>query len=267
MGRFSQEYIKRGFDQTGANWWIGLSGGEPFLYSGLTELVANLTENHFVHLDTNLSCSIQEFVERIDPDRIVFLNCAFHPEELERRKEINRFIDKVLLLRSKGFSVILSYVTYPAILNRLEEYIALFKSYDLILSPKIFRGHFRKGLLKRRYPEGYTESERQLINGYLYDSIGKRLLNGRLCYRGRFCLAGHTFIRIHVDGKVTRCTSDRTYLGNLFKGDLKLWNDGKICKAKFCGCPFVARLNLIREEEDYREEFERLIHLNDVKNR
>jgi len=266
VGRYSSDEIARSFDETGYTWWIGISGGEPFLHPGLTELVEKLTRNHFVHIDTNLSCGVEKFRDRVNPARVVYLHCAFHVAEVEKRGKVDKFIEKVLLLRDAGFSTILSFVTYPPVLKRLEEYVVLFKSYGLTLQPKIFRGPYderRLRLRKRHYPESYTEEERSLIKKYSVDPIADKLTLGLPSYTGRLCGAGKNFIRVHPDGKVSRCPGDSTNLSNIFKGDLKLFQEAKVCKAKSCRCPFVSRLNIIEGEKDYREDFEKMIHLND----
>lgn len=266
VGRYSSNEIARSFDDTGFTWWIGISGGEPFLYPRLVEIVEKLTRNHFVHIDTNLSCGMEKFPDRIDPARIVYLHCAFHAAEVEKRGKVDKFIEKVLLLRDAGFSTILSLVTYPPILKRLEEYVALFKSYGLTLQPKIFRGYYderRFRLRKRHYPESYTEEERSLIKKYSVDPIAAKLILGLPSYTGRLCGAGKNFIRIHPDGKVSRCPGDSTNLSNILKGDLKLFDEARVCKAKSCRCPFVSRLHMIEGEKDYREDFEKMIRLND----
>jgi len=266
VGRYSSDEIARSFDETGLTWWIGISGGEPFLYPGLTELVEKLTRNHLVHIDTNLSCGVEKFRDRVNPARVVYLHCAFHVAEVEKRGKVDKFIEKVLLLKGAGFSTILSLVTYPPLLKRLEEYVALFKSYGLILLPKIFRGYYderRFRLRKRHYPESYTEEERSLIKKYSVDPIAAKLILGLPSYTGRLCGAGKNFIRVHPDGKVSRCPGDSTNLSNIFKGDLKLFQEARVCKAKSCRCPFVSRLGIIEGEKDYRGDFEKMIHLND----
>jgi len=170
------------------------------------------------------------------------------------------------LLKGAGFSTILSLVTYPPLLKRLEEYVALFKSYGLILLPKIFRGYYderRFRLRKRHYPESDTKEERSLILKYSVDPIAAKLILGLPSYTGRLCGAGKNFIRVHPDGKVSRCPGDSTNLSNIFKGDLKLFQEARVCKAKSCRCPFVSRLGIIEGEKDYRGDFEKMIHLND----
>ena len=266
VGRYSSDEIARSFDETGYTWWIGISGGEPFLHPGLTELVEKLTRNHLVHIDTNLSCGVEKFRDRVNPARVVYLHCAFHVAEVEKRGKVDKFIEKVLLLKGAGFSTILSLVTYPPLLKRLEEYVALFKSYGLTLQPKIFRGYYderRFRLRKRHYPESYTEEERSLIKKYSVDPIAAKLILGLPSYTGRLCGAGKNFIRVHPDGKVSRCPGDSTNLSNIFKGDLKLFDEAKVCKAKSCRCPFVSRLGIIEGEKDYRGDFEKMVHLND----
>lgn len=81
VGRFSPEEIAKGFNDTGKSWWIGISGGEPFLYPKLTQIVEELIKKHFIHIDTNLSCNIEDFIEKVEPKRIMYLNCAFHVAE------------------------------------------------------------------------------------------------------------------------------------------------------------------------------------------
>jgi MoaA/NifB/PqqE/SkfB family radical SAM enzyme len=264
VGRFSPGEIAKGFNDTEKSWWIGISGGEPFLYPKLTEIVKELTKKHFVHIDTNLSCSIDDFIENIEPGRVVYLNCAFHVAEVERRAKVDEFIKSVGRLKENGFSTIISYVTYPPVLDKLDKYVKLFKSYELVLQPKVFRGTFKKSLIRRRYPYAYTAKERELIEKYLIDPISRLALYNFPSYRGKLCSAGKNFIRIYPDGSVRRCTGDPTPLGNIFEGTLRLMDRSLPCRARFCKCLFLSRIGIIEDEPDRRIEFEKIIHLNDA---
>lgn len=264
VGRFSPEEIAKGFNDTGKSWWIGISGGEPFLYPKLTQIIEELTKKHFIHIDTNLSCNIEDFIEKVEPKRIMYLNCAFHVAEVEKRRKVDEFIKKVLKLKENGFSTIISYVTYPPLLNRLGKYIKLFKSWGLILQPKVFRGTRKKGLIRRRYPYSYTDKERELIEKYLIDPVSKLALYDFPSYKSKICSAGKNFIRIYPDGSVRRCTGDPTPLGNIFEGTLRLMDRNLPCRVRFCKCLFLSRIGVVEGEPDHREEFERMIHLNDA---
>ncbi len=264
VGRFTPEEIAKGFNNTGKIWWIGISGGEPFFYPKLTQIVIELTKKHFIHIDTNLSCNIDRFIEEIEPDRIVYMNCAFHVAEVEKRGKVDEFIKNVLSLRENGFSTIISLVTYPSILERLDKYIELFKSYGLTVHPKVFRGIYKKGLLRHKYPRSYTAKERKLIEEYLVDSVSRLGLYSSPTYKGMICSAGKNFIRIYPDGSVRRCLGDSTPLGNIFEGTLRLMEKPQSCKARYCKCLFLSRIGIIENQPNRMGEFERMIHLNDA---
>ncbi len=263
VGRFSPREIAKGFNDTGRIWWIGISGGEPFLYPQLSRVVRELTKNHFIHIDTNLSCGLNGFIRDVDPERVVYINCAFHVEEVERHRTVEGFIENVLELREHGFSTIISLVTHPPVLDRLEEYYELFSSHGLTLQPKIFRGSYRKGLFRKKYPYAYTKEERRLIERNLIDPISRLALYRFPSYRGKICSAGMNFIRIYPDGSVRRCTGDPTPLGNIFNGSLRLMNRPTPCRVRYCKCLFLSRIPIVEGEADKRDEFEKIIHLND----
>ena len=266
VGKFSPQEIASNFDRTGFVWWIGLSGGEPFLYPEFEQLVNELTRKHFVYIDTNLSCDITKFLNIIDPSRIVYLNCAFHIEVVESRKNLDIFLHKVMSLREKGFSLILSSVAHPTLLGKLEKYISLFKSYGLILQPKIFLGRYKNSFFSKTkyYPQAFTDKQRLQIKDCLSDKISSELLYGRPSYKGKNCLAGKNFIRILDNGDVHRCVAENTSMGNIFKGELKLFSESSPCMLDYCRCSLMTYINVVEGIPNYREELSRVIHLNDI---
>src|SRR6188768_467149 len=64
-----------GFDATGKTWLLHMTGGEPSIYPGFVDLCDQLTRLHYLSINSNLShrC-IETFAERINPERVHFIN-------------------------------------------------------------------------------------------------------------------------------------------------------------------------------------------------
>ena len=70
-------------------WLVHMSGGEPFLHPDFIGLCKGLTEKHYVSVNTNLSSRlVDDFCERIDPERVSFVHCSLHI--IEKRKKESR---------------------------------------------------------------------------------------------------------------------------------------------------------------------------------
>lgn len=245
--RYSDK-IEHFLENTDKTFLICMWGGETFLYPRFVELCEKITKKHYIKFYTNLTSNkIYEFTERINPERVEFIDCAVHIEERERIGGVEDFINKFLLLRQKKFNVAATQVAYPAVLERFNELYRFFGNYGITLFPKIFIGWY-----KGHYPQEYTRKDRDKINFYskLSEPELQRvktyygpndlcipLTQGSYSWRGLPCKAGKEVIHLDYDGTFTRCLTDKENLGSVTTGELKLHKKPKICDADICQCP------------------------------
>lgn len=214
------------FDNTG-KWLIELGGGEPFLFPNFIYLASKLTRNHLISLDTNLSQDISEFCLKIKPDKVEKLFCSLHILEREKRGLVQDFLNKVKILKDKGYNVSVNYVMYPSLFNRFQKDWEYFKKNGIILKPALFRGFYQGKI----YPASYTHKEFQLIK------LHGQKRKSQISFKGIFCPAGKDSITIYPDGTVYRCGSDRDVLGNIYKGKIRLYCKERKCTVNNCICP------------------------------
>ena len=239
-----------GFAATGKRWLLHISGGEPSIYPGFVDLCEKLTELHYLSINSNLGHrSIETFAERINPERVHFVNGALHYDERPDRTSLDVFIARVQKLRMRRFGVLVSSVMTPRLVRQFPEISKYFESHGLSLIPKVIRGWFEGKI----YPGAYSAKEKSLIREYLekarqnYAAVtaamgetptinmlaDDRLLDSPRIYRGKLCGSGHNFVRIEPNGAVVRCGSGMK-LGNILEKNVALLNSPKPCDSFYC---------------------------------
>ena len=240
---------REGFNATGKSWLLHLTGGEPSAYPGFVSLCEHLTREHYVSINSNLSqrC-IDDFADRIPPERVHFINAAIHYDE-RSRASLDAFIGRARTLVERGFTVLVSSVMTPAMIAAFPEITSYFDARGLLVIPKVLRGPYAG----KRYPAGYSRAERASILAYsaaarrryaspaasleerptidLFDD--GRFLNARRGYRGELCASGSRFVRIDSDGSVVRCGSGER-LGNILEKNVRLLDAPKRCDTTYC---------------------------------
>lgn len=215
--------------KTGKAWIISMTGGEPFIYPNFVELCYELTKEHKIAIDTNLSINqkVREFANKINPDKVRYIYISTHIKEREKRNGVEQFIQNLLLLKEKGFNIIVNYVLHPTLIEKFKKDYEYFKSRGIELKPKPFKGESDGKI----YPDAYSLEEKELLLKYNPNYLSLVPLDSK----GLRCRAGKDFIRILSDGTVTRCVFDKSVLGNIFEG-IKLNATAKPCKIKKCNC-------------------------------
>jgi len=270
------EKIVDGFNKINLTCLINITGGEPFLYPDFIKLCQKLTKKHILVIDTNLSTNdILKFTQNISPEKIRCIHTSLHITERERLGLVDDFIEKYKLLEKEGFYVFVTYVMHPSLIDRFKKDYDYFKSKGIILRPKLLRGIFDKlniphlKVLKKRrffqtaYPEDYTKKEKERIIKYIDKSqedkvstinykddalrkgglpdteADKFFIDGIPSFKDKHCSSGKSFVIMTPEGDIHRCHSGKHYLGNLFKGSLKLHNRPTKCEYDKCLCPYI----------------------------
>jgi len=215
---------------------ILLSGGEPFIYPDFVELCKKLSG--FAHIEINTNCStsnVFDFADNVDPKLVDEFHISFHIGQRSKDKWLS-LVDKIVYLRDRGFPVIVSEVVHPRLIESYKKAFVFFKEKGICIVPKVFEGFH--GF--RVYPSMYRWDDRDLFYDY-----NKRcnvrtspLIYGFLDWKGRLCDAGYSFMQIQYNGDAFRCQADRTYLGNLYKGDIEVFDKPRVCSMPLCTCAY-----------------------------
>lgn len=249
-------------------WLVGMTGGEPFLYPKFVDICEKLTQQHVIGVDTNLSMSkkIQNFADRIPPERVHDIYASLHIEERERRKGVPAFIRNYHTLKERGFNIIVNYVVHPTLIAKYIQDQKFFAEQGVEIVPRPFKGRIN-GI---RYPEGYGPEAKAIFANY--PDAGKKMVFN---FRGVPCHGGHTFLRLEPDGTVLRCPGDKTVMGNITEG-VTTESGPTPCRVNRCPCQGIhyvilteaqqqfvegMRQMVIGEHEAARETFSRTLHL------
>jgi len=209
---------------------VEIGGGEPFLIPNLIEASIEITKNHFISLQTNLtSGKIKKFSEEVSPERTGYIFSSLHIKELERLNLLDKYIENFHICKDRGFNIGAFVVAYPPILDEINEYKKFFQEKGIILRFKPFIGEFDG----RTYPNSYTEKEFKIFN------FNKKLLSENH-NKGKLCNAGYNVCAVYPYGEVRLCFVIHKMIGNI---NTKIkFTDGLIqCPFKFCPCPIYKK--------------------------
>jgi len=206
---------------------ISFTGGEPFLVPNLVEACTKITKKHQISIDTNLSCNkIKEFAEKINPEKVDYINASCHIKELEKNNLLNQWIKNFLLLKEKGIRILALAVAYPPFLNEVQKYRDFFKEKGIELTFIPFMGQY-KG---REYPEFYTKKEIKVFK------LDKKRINYRNQYK-KTCNVGYNVGVVYPEGSIHPCYSINESLGNIYK-KIEFKKKLRTCPVRPCVCAF-----------------------------
>ncbi|MDA3860169.1 MAG: radical SAM protein [Melioribacteraceae bacterium] len=213
-------------DKTGKTFRISFTGGEPTLVPNIVEACNAITEKHYISFNSNLiSKNINQFVQEINPDRVLHIHASFHYDELLGKNLLIHFVQNYNLLKNAGFNIYAEAVAYPKIREKLDAIVKFANQNDIILTFAPFYGNYNGEL----YPENYTSSDLELF-GINQSEIS--------CFtqKGELCNAGYNAAVVFSNGNVYPCHQIKTKIGNIYEG--VNFNDTMVkCPSKKCGCP------------------------------
>lgn len=211
-----------------------------------------------IHLEERIRLNLMEdFIKKYHflKDRGFFVTASYitHPPLLKRiASDYEFFKSRGIIIRPKLYRG--THLKYP-ILNHPR-----FSKFNSLLNHPRLRK--LKKQIYRKYPEGYTKKEKAILlnlidksrkdrnikvspnahnlGGRFVDvNLEKNLMNGVPKTKGNECTAGRKFGRMDAQGNLYSCYSDKDlYLGNLFKGEVKLLDEPIICPYETCRCPY-----------------------------
>ena len=215
---------------------VSICGGEPFLIPNLIDFVFELTKNHYVRIDTNLSLTenIRKFASIINPNKVTEIVFSVHILEREKRQlDLQELISLAKELRGKGFKIIGNYVVYPPLINRLEKDMNFFNSQGIKVLPILFVGTYNG----RQYPlhkgiPSYSKAEIELIARFNpYSTIPL------YSPRNDFCQAGCSIFCVNDRFEVFPCLTmqkcKESKLGDFF-GKWKIFPKVIRCPKDYC---------------------------------
>jgi MoaA/NifB/PqqE/SkfB family radical SAM enzyme len=219
--KYSPLDIARSFDETGKSWLIMFLGGEPFMMPDFLPLLRELTRKHDINISTNLcSDDVFKFPDFVPSEQVMVINASLHV--LEREKEdpgFEKFIEKYFFLEEKGYRILVSYVTWPPLFNRIEKDFNYLRSRGIEnIMPIIFRGMYNG----KEYPFDYSPEEINLLSNLVgnkspVDFKPRNTNNNKMT-----CEAGYKYFYMDYYGNVSRCNMIQNEKhGNLFEGTFK----------------------------------------------
>lgn len=207
---------------------LNLLGGEPLIYPKIIQLVKGLSVLHRINITSNLSVEINDFANQIDASRVQVAG-SFHPAFAD----FNKFLERALLLKEKGFGSQTAYLAYPPQIKMMSNYIDKLREHGIQCQVLIFWGEYR-GM---KYPWSYTDGEKKIIESYSTTGKEEEFQLVPKSVKGRLCRAGQVYADIRPDGLVVTCGGNNSeVVGNLFSDDFKLWDDPRPCKSEICPC-------------------------------
>ncbi len=210
--------IESAFRRTERKWFIFISSlGEPFLYPKFLEILSVLTKNNYIALNTNLTQkTVYELPKYVDINKVLAIHAAYHVIELEKIKSLNakqEFIKKVHFLEDNNIEVIVSYIAYPPLLNRIKDDFEYLKSNGL---NKIMAKPFVGVYENKVYPNAYTKEQWQMIQKISTSINSVDFLDMPDSFTGRICDAGNRSFFLNQKGILFRCGSSEVKLADFF---------------------------------------------------
>ena len=251
----SWKYI---YDKYGSS-RIRLDGGEPSIYPNFFEIIKELSKIHRLQMNTNLSFDVNKFCDVSNPETIR-VDASLHCEYTK----LETFVNKLNMLKQKGYKLTVSYVGYPDFLENIPLAKKTIEGMNIPFFVHPYSG-FYEG---KQYPQSYTEQDKKFI--YDIDCESKTELVWRQERKGKYkdkknidkgrkllkeeieifqqkkqkqfeekiktgkykiCEMGYMYARIYPNGNTYRCCSSdgNTYLGNLFDKTVKLFEKPEKC--------------------------------------
>jgi len=238
--------IEKAFKNSGKQWLILFSGGEPFLYPNFLEILKRLSKNNFIQISTNLTTdNIYDLPNYLNPNRVEAISISWHSSELKKIKNgYDEFFKKYHFLKHNNYKTIVTIVFHPKIIN-IEEKINFLKNNGVDQIALIsFRGIYNN----MNYPDNYSDTELNLLSKFAIDNIELLIAKNQTNYFTHYCEAGKNYFYMNPEGNIQRCCTINKKYGNFFKNNFSPDKKIKPCSEKKCNDCYFGILSVKNEK-------------------
>jgi organic radical activating enzyme len=226
IGKINIPLLIKTLNKSGKVFRITLAGGEPFLISNLVDACTRITKDHYIDLYSNLTMNqITDFIEKINPNRVLMVHASAHIQELERNNLLAKHVINILHFKKKGFRISAEEVAHPSLVSCAQKYKEYFRRMGVYLKYSPFYGMYNN----KRYPYSYTKNEQRIFRLNQGDFKIYNTINNR-------CNAGYNSGTILPDGKIRVCRGIPITIGNIYR-KIKFRKNLILCRREFCFCP------------------------------
>ncbi|MBM3255299.1 MAG: radical SAM protein [Candidatus Omnitrophica bacterium] len=202
---------------------IFMSGGEPSVYAGFSELVKRLTSKHSVEICTNLSWDVESLILDIPPGKLRIAP-TFHPSQAD----FGDFFKKAVKAKDYLPNAQVYYVAYSGQqITEMSQRSKMLKEHGIALIPYPLRGN--QAILN-------TEEEERIIrevSPYRGEKIEYQLK--KISPKGKLCRAGQRYAVIRGGGAVDRCSQHHNgEVGNFLDKNFSLFDEARPCGKEYC---------------------------------
>jgi len=231
---------------------LDISGGEPFLQPDFIKLLNELDPDIKIAITTNLSFDVVDFVQKVNPDKIISLTFSYHPTQKMSR---DQFGGKVLLVKNRGFkNITVNYVTWPEQIWQIEENKNYFEKIIGV------RFHVDPYAPTPHFPYEYSDRESRYIQQFVEPN--RKHAFGTDEKFDVACSGGVNHISVEPDGSAYRCIQDKVTnkpkIGNILEGDFKLNTKKTFCD-QYHICPGCDRDKIDITKLIHNEKTKRVI--------
>lgn len=246
VGRLTPQEIYNRLKDTGVNWYLFMAGGEPMLYPRFPELVNLLGPENPIQISTNLyNKNVKAFAEEVDPKAIFLINGSLHILH-HNDKSLKKFLENYHMFAEKGFTIAVSYVTYPPLINRMKSDFEFLRREGVkYVLPLTYNGLYDG----KQYPGNYTLEQLRTIRDLYQEPLELLVGMEKMKFCGKLCKAGQGYYYMERDGEVYRCATIRKSYGNLFDGTFQLGKEPTPCTAETCHDHVHGMMSVIPEPE------------------
>lgn len=211
------DYVKF-FNSEGKIWLINMTGGEPFMYKDIYQLVSELTKKHFVGINSNMTLIEPNILIGNSHCTNLFINASYHYKILESNTKLkNKWKDSFLEIKQSGIGLASSIVVYP------KDFKYIMVLYEQLLKEGITPVNLLtyKGYYKRRvYPESYSLKQKKELLTRTHGFIKASESNFYENFELKNCLSGYKGFTIDHKGNINHCDAINISYGTIFKPNL-----------------------------------------------